>query len=257
MEKGKHPPQSNTEKHASDQNAALPPEEPSLQGAAGPAGEGMSEAASPQTPPPTAEELERLRRELAAAQEARCRAEAELAAAHEAKLRALAELENVRRRSARQMEEERRYAFFPLMRDILPVLDNLRRAVDSAQKNQDLASLTAGVQLVCKQLQEVLQRHHCVEIKALGAPFDPNLHHAVSQVAASDHPAGTVVEVAQPGFRLHDRVVRPSLVVVAAAPAASEPPSQEKTDHPPGNGSPGQAAPCPPSDASSQTQSEK
>lgn len=202
--------------------------------ASGSVGQGASpppsESAVLATGSEPAEQVEKLRQELAAAQEAQARAEAEMAAAQESKLRALAELENVRRRVARQLEEERRYALFPLIRDLLPVLDNLRRAVDSAEKTTDASSLRTGVQLVVKQLQEVLQRHHCMEIEALGAPFDPNLHQAVGQLPTEEHPAGTVVQVAQPGFRLHDRVVRPSLVVVATAPPSSQSPEPAPPD---------------------------
>ncbi|MCS7304933.1 MAG: nucleotide exchange factor GrpE [Thermoguttaceae bacterium] len=205
-----------------------------------------------------AEQLQQLRSQLTAAQEACQRAEAELAEANEAKLRALAELENFRRRVQRQLEEERRYALFPLVRDLLPVLDNLRRAVDSGQKSQDAAGLLAGVQLVYKQLQDVLQRHQCVEIEALGATFDPNLHQAVSQVPSPEHPPGAILEVVQPGFRLHDRVVRPSLVVVATAPPGTKEPEAEKADHPP---SPDATTPptiqTPPSDDSSGTNGKK
>ncbi len=143
---------------------------------------------------------------------------ADVAAAADAKLRAQAELENFRRRAARQMEEERRYAQMPLMRDLLPVVDNIRRAIEAAEKTEDAAGLLEGFKLVAKQLQDVLGRHDCTEIEALGAPFDPHYHHAISQQPSAEHPAGTVLIVAQPGFRLHDRVVRPSQVVVSAAP---------------------------------------
>ncbi len=225
--------------------------------AGGEAAEGTSEAGIGQLAPSPAEELEQLRQQLAAAQEACQRAEAELAAANEAKLRALAELENFRRRTQRQFEEERRYALFPLVRDLLPVLDNLRRAVDSGQKSQDPAGLLTGVQLIYKQLQEVLQRHHCVEIEALGAAFDPHLHQAVSQLPTTEHPAGVILEVVQPGFRLHERVVRPSLVVVSAPPSGSPPEPPQKADHPPPQAESPPPAQKPPSDDSSEKAPEK
>lgn len=259
MKKEKHSAKPGPEKQPSDQQTLAPDglappaaEKSGLEptGVAGSAGGESAAAASaagaPQTPS-LAEQVEQLRRELAAAQEARARAEAELADANQAKLRALAELENFRRRTQRQLEDERRYALFPLMRDLLPVLDNLRRAVESAQTSQDAAGLLAGVQLVHKQLQDVLQRHHCVEIEALGAAFDPHLHEAVGQTPSQEHPPGTILQVAQPGFQLHDRVVRPSLVVVAAAPVAPAP-EEPKGDHPPAS-SEGPPATAPPSSA--------
>jgi len=224
-----------------------------------PAGDQSGQAVEGQSAPAAEDQLERLRQELTAAQQACQQAQSELAAANEAKLRALAELENFRRRTQRQMEEERRYALFPLVRDLLPVLDNLRRAVDSAQKSPDTAGLLAGVQLVYKQLQDVLERHHCVEIEALGAAFDPNLHQAVGQTPTTEHPPGTILEVAQPGYRLYDRVVRPSLVVVAAAPAEQTPVEPSPGDHPPPHSTktPPATTPEPSSDGSSGKASRK
>jgi molecular chaperone GrpE len=263
MKKEKHSAKAGPEKqasekeaHPSEQGRAPTPETSGVEatGAAGSAGveaAGSVSAASAPQASSLVEELEQLRRELAAAQEARTRAEAELAEANQAKLRALAELENFRRRTARQLEEDRRYALFPLVRDLLPVLDNLRRAVESAQTSQDASALLAGVQLVHKQLQDVLQRHHCMEIEALGAAFDPHLHEAVGQTPTQEHPPGTIIHVAQAGFRLHDRVVRPSLVVVAAAPAAPSP-EEPKGDHPPSSDEGPQPA-SPPTDGSSST----
>ncbi len=142
----------------------------------------------------------------------------ELAEATDARLRAQAELENFRRRAARQMDETLRYAEMTLLRDLLPVLDNIRRAIEAAEKTRDAAGLLEGFRLVGKQLEDVLGRHHCREIEAQGAPFDPHLHEAISQQPSAEAPPGTVLIVTLPGFQLHDRVVRPSQVVVSAAP---------------------------------------
>lgn len=140
----------------------------------------------------------------------------------EAKDRALrmqAELENYRKRVAREMAEERRYANLPLMRELLPVLDNMDRAVEAAEKTRDAEGLLEGVKMVAGQLEGVLQRYHCLKINALGEPFNPHLHEAISQQSSDEHPPGTVLQVTQPGFQLHDRVVRPSQVVVSAPEA--------------------------------------
>jgi len=142
---------------------------------------------------------------------------AELQQAKDRELRAHAELENYRKRAHRQIEEERRYANLPLMRELLPVLDNVHRAIDAAQKTPDVAALIQGFQLVAEQLEAALAKHHCVAIPALHEPFDPHRHQAITQQPSAEHPANTVLLVTQQGFQLHDRVVRPSQVVVSTA----------------------------------------
>ena len=159
------------------------------------------QASAPRTDEPPTLQIDQLREEIEAAKDR--------------ELRALAELDNYRKRIARQLDEERRYAGLPLMRDMLPVLDNLKRAVDAAEKTHDAASLLEGVQLVLKQFYSVLERHHCRPIESLHGPFDPNLHEAVLQQPSEEFPENTVLHEVLPGFRLHDRVVRPSQVVVS------------------------------------------
>ncbi len=155
------------------------------------------------------EEIERLR--------------ADLAAAKDRELRSRAELENYRKRAAREMQEQLRYAQLPLMRDILPALDNVKRAIEAAEKTHDAASLLEGIKLVAQQLQDALRRHHCTPIEALHVPFDPNLHEAILQQPSDQFPANTVVQETQAGYRLHDRVVRPSQVVVSTAAVQPQP----------------------------------
>jgi molecular chaperone GrpE len=145
-------------------------------------------------------------------------------------LRFQAELENYRKRVSRQMQEERRYAQMPLVRDLLPVWDGMGRAIEAAEKNHDVTSLLEGLKMVTRQLEDVLKRHHCTKIDALGQPFDPHFHEAISQQPSGEHPANTVTHVAQTGFQLHDRVVRPSQVVVAVAtPAVKDEADSEAT----------------------------
>jgi len=132
-------------------------------------------------------------------------------------LRAQAELENYRKRAAREMEDQRRYANMPLIRDLLPVWDDMGRAIEAAEKADDVDSLLEGFKMVIRQLEDVLARHHCRRIEALGEPFNPHLHEAISQQPSAEQPPGTVVHVAQTGFQLHDRVVRPSKVIVSTA----------------------------------------
>lgn len=142
---------------------------------------------------------------------------AQLAEAEERILRSQAEVENVRKRMRREMEDERKYANLPLMRDLLPVVDNLERAVAACEQNSDAESLVEGVKMVSRMFSDVLQAHHCQRIEALGSEFDPNLHEAISQQPSQDHAEGEVTHVTQEGFTLHDRVIRPAQVIVAVA----------------------------------------
>jgi len=135
-------------------------------------------------------------------------------------LRAQAELENFRKRSRREMEDERRYAAAPLVTDLLSVLDNLNRALSSAGEGAS-GGLVDGVKLVVTLFESVLQKHHCERIPAVGAAFDPNLHEAIGQQPSEEHPAGTVMLETQVGYRLHDRVIRPTQVFVSTGPPTS------------------------------------
>jgi molecular chaperone GrpE len=130
-------------------------------------------------------------------------------------LRSQAELENYRKRAAREVEDHRRYANLPLIRDLLPVLDNIERAVGAADKTHDASALLEGIKLVLQQLETVLQRNHCVRIEALHQPFNPHLHEAITQQRSDEYPANTVIMVTQTGYQLFDRVVRPSQVIVS------------------------------------------
>ncbi|MEX0712534.1 MAG: nucleotide exchange factor GrpE [Pirellulales bacterium] len=144
----------------------------------------------------------------------------ELQQANERALRNLAELENFRKRSRREMEDERRYANLPLLRDLLGVVDNVGRAIEAAEKTAEAASLLEGFKMVAQQLASVLSRYQCQRIDALGQPFDPNRHEAISQRADAEHPPNTVVDVVEDGYQLHDRVVRPAKVIVSVPPPA-------------------------------------
>ena len=151
---------------------------------------------------------------------------AELEAAKDRALRCHAELDNYRKRAARENEERLRYANLGLLRDLLPVLDNVERAIAAAQSagtavelppQPGANALLEGFQMVNRQLEDVLRRHHCRRIEAHHMPFDPNLHHAVMQQPSDEYPENTVLTVTQQGYQLHDRVVRPSQVIVSKA----------------------------------------
>lgn len=136
-------------------------------------------------------------------------------------LRAQAELENYRKRVQREINDERRYAALPLARDLLPVVDNLERAIEAAQKTNESGGLLEGVKMIAGQIDAILKQHQCQRIETVGQPFDPNFHQAIAQEPSSEHPAGTVTRAAQVGYRLHDRVIRPAQVFVSTGSATS------------------------------------
>ncbi|MEQ8784682.1 MAG: nucleotide exchange factor GrpE [Pirellulaceae bacterium] len=147
--------------------------------------------------------------------------------ANERALRSHAELENFRKRARREMEEERRYASLPLVRDLLQVLDNLERAIEAAGKSDTATGLLDGVRMVSQQMTATLTQHHCTRIDAIGAPFDPHLHEAAGQEPTDQFEPGCVSREIRSGYLLHDRVVRPAQVLIAAPPLASEPTAGE------------------------------
>ncbi len=141
---------------------------------------------------------------------------------HDRHLRAAADLENYKKRAVKEREEAQKFGNERLLKDLIPVLDNLERALSAAPDGDPLAK---GVRLVLRGFEETLGRHGIKAFSALGQPFDPRLHEAVMQVAAGDQPPGTVVMEHGRGYLLNDRLVRPAMVGVAVtkAPAASSP----------------------------------
>ncbi|WP_437193493.1 nucleotide exchange factor GrpE [Planctomicrobium sp. SH527] len=131
-------------------------------------------------------------------------------------LRLRAEMENFRKRLNRERDDERRYAAFPVVRDLLPAIDNLERAVVAGQKDPNAESLIQGVQMVLKQIEEILGRVGVKPIPSVGQEFDPNVHEALQQVPSTEFPPMTVVQELERGFQLHDRVIRPTKVIVSS-----------------------------------------
>jgi molecular chaperone GrpE len=146
---------------------------------------------------------------------------AELASANDRLLRLHAEMQNLRNRQSREIADERRYAALPVCRELLPVVDNIDRAIEAAEKAGEAEMLLEGFRLVRQQLATILNQHHCQPIDAAGQPFDPNFHEAILQQPSPDVPAGTVMMVTQRGYRMHDRVVRPAQVIVSSGPPES------------------------------------
>jgi len=135
-------------------------------------------------------------------------------------LKAQAELENFRRRITRDVETQLRYAALPMVNDLLEVVDNLHRATESVSGGANADGVVAGVRLVQQQFANVLAKHHCKPIAGLGKPFDPNVHQAIAQQPSDQYPAGTVMMETSLGYMMHDRVIRPSMVIVSTGPAS-------------------------------------
>ncbi len=133
-------------------------------------------------------------------------------------LMAQAEAENFRKRMRRDYEDMLKFAAMPLVTDILQVRDNLNRALEVSESSGESAGLREGVAMVAKQLDDALAKYGVREIPAEGELFDPNFHEAISQMPSDQYAPGTVSHVAVTGFQMHDRVVRPSQVVVSSGP---------------------------------------
>jgi molecular chaperone GrpE len=141
----------------------------------------------------------------------------QLAEAQDQMLRARADFDNYRKRMAREMERVRKTAAESLIHEILPGIDNLDLALLHAEDKS--TGLAHGVQMVYKQLQDALAVHGLKPIDALGKPFDPNVHDAVSQVPSEEYPRDHVAQVFQTGYTLGDVILRPAKVVVSTGAA--------------------------------------
>jgi len=141
--------------------------------------------------------------------------------AHEKYLRALADLQNYRRRAAQEMAQRQQYANESLLAELLPVSDNCEQALASISDTDDIESVSKGVEMILTQLQGFLKGHGVEQIDPQGQPFDPDLHEAVEAVPTDEVDANTIIAVVQPGYVLHDRVLRAARVRVAVAPEAS------------------------------------
>ena len=148
-----------------------------------------------------------------------------LAELNERIVRLTADFDNFRKRAQREKDEARQFANQGLLEKLLPVLDNFEMAL-TAVKDAD-PSVRDGVQMILDQLLGVLKESGVEPVDAMGQPFDPNLHEALSQEETTEVEEGTVVQQVQRGYKLNDRLVRPARVVVAKAPGAAEEASTE------------------------------
>jgi molecular chaperone GrpE len=145
-------------------------------------------------------------------------------------LRALAEAENTRRRAQKEREDTSRYAVANFAKEMLSISDNFQRALEAVPKeargNEALKNLITGIEAIERQMQTALERSGIKKLEPLGQNFDPNFHRVMMEVDDPDHPAGTVVQVLQPGYVIHDRLLREALVAVAKGNA----PATHKVD---------------------------
>lgn len=131
-------------------------------------------------------------------------------------LRVQADFDNFRKRTRKEREDLLKYASQPLIESLLPAVDNLERALTAGQGSDDAGSLMKGVDMVFRQIKQVLDQEGLQAIEAEGKPFDPQYHQAVMQEESADHESGIVIQELQKGYVLKDRVIRPSMVKVSS-----------------------------------------
>ena len=145
----------------------------------------------------------------------------EIEAVNDKYLRLAAEFENYKRRVQRDQSDTIRFANEKLLRDMLPTLDNLERAIQSGRNQDNVDKLLEGIDLTYKHFIETLQKMGMTQVSSVGEIFDPAKHQAVGQVESSSVPENAIVEEYQKGYFLHDRILRPAMVTVAKAISAT------------------------------------
>ncbi len=128
-------------------------------------------------------------------------------------LRLNAEFQNFRKRTEKEKSDIYKFSSEKIIIDILPIIDNLERALESSSENND-KGIKEGIEMVYKQFNDVLKKHGVDEIESIGMEFDPMLHHAVMQEESEDKEANTIIEVFQKGYKIDSKVIRPSMVKV-------------------------------------------
>lgn len=142
-------------------------------------------------------------------------------------LRTMADFDNFRKRARRDAEDALRRGREDSLRDVLPIVDNLERAVEASRGATDVGAVISGIEMVLRSFDDVAARMGVTRVDAAGERFDPTLHDAIQQVESADHPPGTVLTVVVSGYRIGERLLRPAMVVVAKAPSAPQPPNPE------------------------------
>ncbi|MEJ2418240.1 MAG: nucleotide exchange factor GrpE [Exilibacterium sp.] len=146
--------------------------------------------------------------------------EAETEEAKAQALRFQAEAQNAARRAKQDVEKAHKFGLEKFVGDLLPVVDNLERAIDATEGAEDMKAVTEGVELTLKSFVDTLKRHNVESLDPAGQPFDPQYHQAMTIVENPEVEPNTVINVFQKGYTLHGRLVRPAMVVVAKAPAS-------------------------------------
>ena len=159
--------------------------------------------------------------EAEAAPDPLAQAQAEAAKLKDQLLRLAADFDNFKKRSRKEMGDISKQAREDVLRDLLPVFDNLERATAHAASATDLKALTEGIGMVMRQFVDTLGKLGISRIESLGQPFDPAGHEAVQHLETTEHPPGAVAMELQAGYRNADRVIRPAMVVVAKAPPSA------------------------------------
>ena len=134
---------------------------------------------------------------------------------HDQMLRTIAEFDNSRKRAEREKEESLKYALESFVKELIPTIDSIERAIQSTKESQDVDALVEGVEMIYKGLLSTLEKRSVTPIEAVNKPFDPMQHEAVMHVESEDIPENNVIEEWQKGYMLHNRVIRPSMVSVS------------------------------------------
>jgi len=137
-------------------------------------------------------------------------------------LRTLADMENLRKRTQREKEDLAKFANENILREILPVVDNLERAVEHAEQSESSDGLFEGVQMTLTQFSQLLEKFGVEPVDAVGQPFDPAFHQAMGQMESDEYPPNTVVQQMQKGYQLNKRLLRPAFVMLAKAPTVAK-----------------------------------
>lgn len=142
-------------------------------------------------------------------------AEAKAAAEKDAALRAAAEMENIRRRAAIDVEKARKFALEKFANELLPVIDNMERALVGTVEDEATKAVVEGVELTLKSLMTAVGKFGITPVNPVGETFNPELHQAIGMQPSDEHPANTVMLVMQKGYMLNDRLLRPAMVMVS------------------------------------------
>ena len=149
-------------------------------------------------------------------------------------LRSLAENENLRKRTAKEIEQIKKYGHISLLRDFLNVVDNMERAVKSStsenQSETGVKNLIDGIEIVLKEMKSLLDKNQIKKIEPLHEKFDYNFHQAMFEAPSSDYEEGLIIEVIQPGYVLHDRLIRPAMVGVSKGEMVEKEEKEEKDE---------------------------